>query len=65
MGKYEKAGTDAVRRLELDFDCNFEEAIIALKVLDTIADNTQDLPISEVFKILDDAKKLLLQLIPI
>lgn len=65
MGRYEKIGTPLIHNLELDYDCGFEEAVVALKVLDTIADNTQDLPINEALNILDDAKKLLLQMVAI
>ena len=63
MGKYEKAGIEAIEERTLEFLGNIETAKISLKVLDTISDNSEELSVKHALLILEDAKEILLQLI--
>lgn len=63
MGKYMKAGKEAMRDGELEYSQNEELAMLSLKVLDTIAENREKLPVKYTLIVLDDAKSILLQLI--
>ncbi len=62
IGKYEKAGNEAMEEGNLNFTNNYELARISLKVLDTISQNSDRLPVKYAFDILDDAKDIIMQL---
>ena len=64
MGKYEKAGTEAVLN-ELEFAGNNETARLSLKVLDVLSENAPELPVKYALMVLDDAKDILLQLLSV
>lgn len=61
--KYENAGKEAMQEGTLEFSTNNELAVISLKVLDTIAENTNDLSVKYALAVLDDAKSMLVQLL--
>lgn len=63
MGRYESAGREAIREGTLEYSENEELALISLKVLDAISENSQELPVKYAITILDDAKSMLLQLL--
>lgn len=64
-GRYETAGKEAIKRGEIEFSGNYETVGISLKVLDAIAENSEELSVKYALIVLEDAKKILLQMIGI
>lgn len=62
-GKYEQAGKEAMQEGSLNFSGNKEMAILSLKALDTISENTKDLSAEYALSVLEDAKSILMQLL--
>lgn len=63
MGKYEKAGREALVKNELYLSGNDEMDALSLKVLDLIVENAEELPVKGVMEVLDNAKVALLSLL--
>lgn len=62
-GRYENAGNKALKEGNLHFTNNEELAKLSLKVLDTISENTDRLPVKYAIDVLEDAKNIMLQLL--
>ena len=63
MGKYEKAGREAIEEGELYLGGSTEMNILSLKVLDLITEEIEGLPVKSVIEVLDNAKDALLSLL--
>lgn len=63
MGKYEKAGREALAENELYLSGSDEMDMLSLKVLDLIVENAEELPVKGVMEVLDNAKVALLSLL--
>lgn len=63
MGKYEKAGREALDANELYLSGSPEMNTLSLKALDLIVENTEGLSVKSVIEILDNAKEALLSLL--
>lgn len=63
MGSYETVGREAIKEGTLEYSENKELAIISLRVLDAISENSPKLSVKYAVTVLDDAKSMLLQLL--
>lgn len=63
MGKYEKAGREALKNGKLDYTYNEEAAILSLKILDLIVENQKDISVEGTLQILEDSKHMLFSLL--
>lgn len=59
--KYEKAGRKALEEGVLEYSCTEEMAILSLKVLDTIAENSIYISAKDAMLVLKDAADIYLQ----
>ena len=62
MGKYEKVGRKAIEAGVLECSSTDELAILSLKVLDAIAENSKNLSAKDAMLVLKDAADIYLQL---
>lgn len=62
MGKYEDAGRKALESCALECSGTDEMAILSLKVLDMIDENSEDLSAKDAITVLEDAINIYLQL---
>ena len=60
-GKYEKAGRNAIKAGKLEYSSTDELAILSLKVIDTIAENSKNLSAKDAMLVLKDAADIYLQ----
>lgn len=63
MGKYERAGREALEKGKLDYTYNEEAAILSLKILDLIVENQKDISVEGTLQILEDSKHMLFSLL--
>lgn len=61
-GKYETALEETMKEEQLEYNGNHEMALTSAGVLDFISERLPNLPLREALVVLDDAKKLLMQL---
>lgn len=62
MGKYEALGREEVEKGTLEYSSTDELAILSLKVLDTIAENSNNISAKDAMLVLKDAADIYLQL---
>lgn len=62
MGKYEEAGRKALESWNLEYSGTDEMAILSLKVLDMLDENSENLSAKDAITVLEDAINIYLQL---
>lgn len=60
MGKYSEVSREELS--EIEFSGNYETAEVSLKILDFLSENTKEISVRTALTILEDAKKMLLQI---
>ncbi len=61
-GKYERFGIEDIENGNLEYSSTDELAILSLKVLDTIAENSNDISVKDAMLVLKDAADIYLQI---